>query len=232
MILKRKCIPVLKIPGDQNVTPYERFVLWPISNSNLYLGKNTIDRLFVAANNLESLFPGPSKHDHSFLAQRKPETVSWDLSNPKPGHTTDGTGQGGAWRDGGAGRGGAGWNADGPVRPGDDRPSHPPDYCRKLPWACPQKHEQRNPMQTDGGTKRPVDPRFIRGTTAALCTWLLTSVPSAKCPCKPFFMRRACPTMEVFLCQAVPTRGGSFHGGSGEDTLDTHMRLPPKRVHE
>ena len=39
-------------------------------------------------------------------------------------------------------------------------------------------------------------------------------------------------TMEVFLCQAVPTRGGSLHGGSEEGTLDTPMRLPPQRVNE
>ena len=35
-----------------------------------------------------------------------------NLSSPKPGHTTGGSGRVGARRDGGAGRGGAGWDAD------------------------------------------------------------------------------------------------------------------------
>ena len=39
------------------------------------LGKRTIDRLSVARNNLEILHPGPPKHDHLFVAQRKPKTV-------------------------------------------------------------------------------------------------------------------------------------------------------------
>ena len=47
------------------------------------------------------------------------------LSIPKPGYTTGGSGRGGARRSGGAGRGRAGRDADGPVRPGDDRPLCP-----------------------------------------------------------------------------------------------------------
>ena len=38
--------------------------------------------------------------------------------------------------------------------------------------------------------------------------------------------------MEASLCQVFPTRGGSPHGGSEQDTLDNPMRLPPQRVHE
>ena len=53
-------------------------------------------------------------------------------SNPKPGHTTGGSGQGGARQGGGAGRGGAGRDAEGSVRPGDDRPSCLPGHRGQL----------------------------------------------------------------------------------------------------
>ena len=56
-----------------------------------------------------------------------------DLSNPKPGHTTGGSGRGGARRRGsGAGRGRVGRDADGSIRPGDDRPSCLPGYRKQL----------------------------------------------------------------------------------------------------
>ena len=51
---------------------------------------------------------------------------------------------------------------------------------------------KRIAMQTDGGTKPAVDQRFIRGTTGALRSWLLTNVPTPSCLCKPFSCK-ACP---------------------------------------
>ena len=47
------------------------------------------------------------------------------LSNPKPGHTTGGSGRGGAWRGSRASRGRARGDADMPVRPIDSRPFLP-----------------------------------------------------------------------------------------------------------
>ena len=62
--------------------------------------------------------PGTSKHalheEHQMLDR---------LTNPKPGHTTGGSGRGGARRGSGAGQGGAGRDAIGSVRPGNMRPS-------------------------------------------------------------------------------------------------------------
>ena len=64
---------------------------------------------------------------------------------------------------GGAGRGRAGRDADGPARPGDNRPSRPPGHRRQLSERLFGSTKKGNPMQTDGGTKPAVDPRFIRG---------------------------------------------------------------------
>ena len=43
-----------------------------------------------------------------------------------------------------------------------------------------------NPVQTDGGTKQGVDPRFISRTRSAVCSWILTSVLLPFRPSKPF----------------------------------------------
>ena len=61
--------------------------MWPTSCSSLYLGGKTIDRQIVAKNNLEILYPGPSKPDHLFVAQRKLKTVSRENNGivPLPG---------------------------------------------------------------------------------------------------------------------------------------------------
>ena len=45
---------------------------------------------------------------------------------------------------GGAARGRAGWDADGSVRPENNRTSYPPDNRREPSWACLWKHEQTN----------------------------------------------------------------------------------------
>ena len=59
------------------------------------------------------------------------------LSSPKPGHTTGGSGRRSARRGGGAGR-----DADGSVRPEDNRLSYLPDHRRRLSWTFPRKREQ------------------------------------------------------------------------------------------
>ena len=68
---------------------------------------------------------------------------SIDLSNPKPGLTTGGSGRGNARRGGGAGWCGEGQNADGTVRPQDNHPSCPPDDC---PERLSGSTNKRNPM--------------------------------------------------------------------------------------
>ena len=64
------------------------------------------------------------------------------MSSPKPGHTTDGSGQGGARRGGGAGRGEAARDAGGSVCPGNNRPSCFLGHRRQLSWTSLRKHEQ------------------------------------------------------------------------------------------
>ena len=66
------------------------------------------------------------------ICKCKMHDVTCNQSNPKPGHTTGGSGQGGARQGGGAGRGGAGRVADGSVRPGNGRFSSPPGHQRQL----------------------------------------------------------------------------------------------------
>ena len=57
-------------------------------------------------------------------------------------------------------------------------------------------HGRRNSLirtlKTDGETKSAVDNWFIRGTASALRSWLLTSVTTPICLCKPFSCK-ACP---------------------------------------
>ena len=66
-------------------------------------------------------------------------------------------------------------------------------------WVCLWKHEQRKPYVNRWRNKtrgwQPVYPRFIRGTTSALRSWLLTKVPTPICPCKPF----SCKACLIFL---------------------------------
>ena len=62
--------------------------------------------------------------------------LKFNLSSLKPRHITGGSGRGGARRNGGAGRGWAVRNADGSVRPGDNRPSYSPDDRKKPCWSC------------------------------------------------------------------------------------------------
>ena len=71
--------------------------------------------------------------------------MSGNLSSPKPGHTTGGSGVG-AQRVGGVGHGGAEWDADRYVHQRDKHHAHPPDAGRKTPWVCLWKHEQRKTL--------------------------------------------------------------------------------------
>ena len=88
------------------------------------------------------------------------------LSNPKLGHTTGGSGCGAVRQGGGAERGRAGQDADGMVRPGDNRPSllpGRPANRRQMSGTILRKHEQTKsyvnpsnpkPGHTTGGLGR------------------------------------------------------------------------------
>ena len=80
------------------------------------------------------------------------------MSNRKPGHTTGGSGRGGAPR--------SGRQRVGP--PMRQPSSCPPGHRRQLCQHFFGSTNKRNLIQTDGGTQRAADPRFNRGTTAAL----------------------------------------------------------------
>ena len=57
------------------------------SSSSLYFGKNTIDLLSLAKNILETLYFGPTKHDHLVFAQQKAQDSfpgkQWKCSSAK-----------------------------------------------------------------------------------------------------------------------------------------------------
>ena len=120
-----------------------------------------------------------------------------DLSSPKPGHTTGGSGRG-AWRSGGAGSGRTGCQQNCPPRrqasPVPPKASKtrrlnisPETRTSEIP--CKPMEEQ-NPRLTRDSS--PVYPRFINRTRSALCSWLLTSGPTPFCLCKVFSCK-ACP---------------------------------------
>ena len=64
----------------------------------------------------------------------------------QPGRTTGGSGRCGACRSGGAGRGWVGRDADGSVRPGNNRPSCPAGHRRDCPERLFGGTQKRNPM--------------------------------------------------------------------------------------
>ena len=101
----------------------------------------------------------------SSLKPQNLKPIPSNLTIPKPRHITGGLGPGGSLRGGGAGRGRAGRDADGFVRPEYGRPSQPPDNRRKLYWACLCKHEQR----------RSKENQCVRSTTG--CLLLLSARP-------------------------------------------------------
>ena len=79
-------------------------------------------------------------------------------------------------------------------------PSSPPGYGGQLSWKFICKHDQRKisckpveeqkPLLTTGLCA--VYLLFISGTASALRSWLLTTVPTFFCLCKPFSCK-ACP---------------------------------------
>ena len=108
-----------------------------------------------------------------------PDMPCMNLSSPKPGHTTGESGRRSAQQT--VGRGEAGQTVN---------------NCSERLFASTNKGnlckpvEEQNKRLTSG---RPaVCQRFRRGTASALRCWLLTSVPTAICLCKPFLCK-ACP---------------------------------------
>ena len=114
-------------------------------------------------------------------------------STPKPEHITGESRRGGSRQ--AAGRGGA----DVSIRPRINRSRDPPEHRRQSFLATLRKHERRKSYvnrwrnTTSGG--QAIYPLFIRETTNALRSWLLTNVPA------PNFLRK------LFSCQACPGIG-------------------------
>ena len=143
------------------------------------------------------------------------------LSSPKPGHTTGGSGRGGARRDGGAGRERSGWDADESVRPEYNRPSYPSDDRREKPLGVTLEARTKGTLCKPKGEQNPqlnrIHQRSIRGTTAALRSWLLTTVPMPICLCKPLSCKASPGIMDLargsFSLVHVPVNAyqGSCH---------------------
>ena len=104
---------------------------------------------------------------------------------------------------------------------------------KTLSWTFLRKHEQsnsylkpteeQNPRLTTGLS--PVYQWFITGTKSALRSWLLTSVPTPICLCKPFSCK-ACPGISFkngFLavagCKPLPQWHGSTKCSLGKNTM-------------
>ena len=86
-----------------------------------------------------------------------------NLSSPKPGHTTGGSGRGGARRGGGAGRGRAAQDADGTARPGDNCPVQPPKASYKhVLSVCSEERTSEIPCKPMGEQS----PRLTNGLSA------------------------------------------------------------------
>ena len=121
-------------------------------------------------------------------------SVHVNLSNPKPGHTTGGSGRG-ARRGGGAGPGRTGRRQNSSPR---RQASLVPSKASKtrLLNVSPEARTSEILCKPNGGTKSAVDnavyPRFITGTRSALRSWLPTSGPTPFCLCKPF-SSQGCP---------------------------------------
>ena len=125
--------------------------------------------------------------------QNKHKTKHLNLSNPKPGHTTGGSGRGARWG-GGAGSGRIGCQQNCLSmrqaslvlsKASKTRRLNVSPEPRTSEILCKPKKEQ-NPRLTSS----PVQQRFNRGTRSALRSWLLTSAPTHFCLCKPFSCKR------------------------------------------
>ena len=111
--------------------------------------------------------------------------------------------------------------------------SRPTPFCLCKPCSsqgCPG---------TDGGTKPAVDPRsisdpsavyprFISATRSAICSWLLTSVPTPICLCKPVFIYTACTNLSNQNPNITQTSRVGAHGGvagRGHAELDANRTV-------
>ena len=129
------------------------------------------------------------------------ETLNINLSSPKPGHTTGGSGRG-ARRIGGVGLGRTGCQQNCLPKRLDSLVPSKASRTRGLN-VFPEARISELLCKRNAGTKPAVDNRFICSLSAvylrfttwtrkALSSWLLTSVLSPLCPCKPFPCK-ACP---------------------------------------
>ena len=109
-----------------------------------------------------------------------------------------GSGRRTAGRRGGAGLGRTGRSWVDPAR--RQHSFLPCSESKTVSWTFLRKHEQaksyvnrwRNEIRGWPRGWPAVDPRLISGTASALRSWLLTSVPTPTCLCKPFSCK-ACP---------------------------------------
>ena len=109
-------------------------------------------------------------------------------------------------------------DADGTVRPEDNRPSYSPDDRKIFSWACLGKHERRKSYVTERSTKLALDPRLNtcfsagRQPLLALCCWPMYRRLRI-CLCKPFSCkmspektdcnRRFCSSIRTYNVECV-----------------------------
>ena len=151
-----------------------------------------------------------------------------NLSSPKPGYSTGGSGLGSAWRGGAWRRGGALWDGTGHQRVGPPR--------RQLTlltlgaWKTTVQDDSSEARTNEVLFKSEEEQNILLtwGTASALCSWLLTSGLSPICLCKPL------------SCEAYPgicnsntrishgRRGAAKHGGWDETRLGEARRVAPE----
>ena len=83
-----------------------------------------------------------------------------------------------------------------------------------------------NPLQIDGKAKPAVDPHCIRWTTAALRSWLLTSVPTPICVCKPFSCKASLGTIQTI----VENTPGRIYGSTNKQNFCKTMEEQNQRL--
>ena len=117
------------------------------------------------------------------------KTVYKNSSNPKPGHTTGGSGQGGARRGNRAARSWIGQDAVRSIRQEDNIRLALQQIVNNLLNVSSEARTVQFVLKTNGGTKSAVDQRLISRTKSALRSWLLTRLPASTCIVNPFFAR-------------------------------------------
>ena len=143
------------------------------------------------------------------------------MSSPKPEHTTGGSGRRGARRGSAAGPGRKGRRHVGwprskpslqPARVSWTTVLNIPLQARTKEILCKPMEEQ-NPRLTRGSSA--VYPRFISGTASALRSWLLTSVPTPICLCKPFSCKACLGTSNICRIRNPDIPRASLVGAHG-----------------